>query len=42
MIRRTFLLALVFLFALSLLPDPSSAAYKPENKLSVVVAQNNP
>ena len=42
MIRRTFLFALAFLFSFSLLPDPGSAAYKPEYKLSVVVAQNNP
>ncbi|MGE5252559.1 MAG: TRAP transporter substrate-binding protein DctP, partial [Planctomycetaceae bacterium] len=42
MTRKTVLLVAVFLFSLSLLPAVGSAAYKPEYKLSVVVAQNNP
>jgi len=42
MIRRLFLTLFLFLFALSLLPATGLAAYKPEYKLSVVVAQNNP
>ena len=40
--RRTILFGFVFLFTLSFLPPLASAAYKPEYKLSVVVAQNNP
>ena len=42
MTRKTILIVTVFLFTLSLLPSLGSAAYKPEYKLSVVVAQNNP
>lgn len=42
MTRKTVLFVVVFLFSFSLLPALSSAAYKPEYKLSVVVAQNNP
>jgi tripartite ATP-independent transporter DctP family solute receptor len=42
MTRKTILFGVVFLFTLSLLPALGSAAYKPEYKLSVVVAQNNP
>jgi tripartite ATP-independent transporter DctP family solute receptor len=42
MTRKTILFGIVFLFILSLLPALASSAYKPEYKLSVVVAQNNP
>ena len=40
--RKTILFGFVFLFTLSFLAPLASAAYKPEYKLSVVVAQNNP
>ncbi|NWF53390.1 MAG: DctP family TRAP transporter solute-binding subunit [Syntrophaceae bacterium] len=42
MARKTLFFGLVSLFTLFLFPAPSPAAYKPEYKLSVVVAQNNP
>ena len=40
--RKIALISVLILFSLSCLPDLAPGAYKPEYKLSVVVAQNNP